>query len=322
MKRLLLTTIISFTSIFGLFGGENAKIENNSINYNGDGSIILTFKATSPDIMVIKHDIEYNTTEFEIQEVKQNSYFNYEYKDATIDENIVNKTILLDSEFAFDSVEYMQLILKPKKNIDSGKIVIKNIEVANSDHKMLNPNGTQLTILLDEDEAKVIKDELIMQNIVIKAIKENKKLSLGICIAVILLIIIKNIIVSTAKTHKPKKNYFTDMKNKQDPVEEKNLEGMELIKKVEEEEKEKPISDDVFKNHYEVFILLFLIGALFSVTTVYAKKDNFQEIRNAILNNAYDKSLDYNKDKKINTIDLVYAIEPDEVYNKGNINFK
>lgn len=97
---------------------------------------------------------------------------------------------------------------------------------------------------------------------------------------------------------------------------------MELIKKVEEEEKEKPISDDVFKNHYEVFILLFLIGALFSVTTVYAKKDNFQEIRNAILNNTYDKSLDYNKDKKINTIDLVYAIEPDEVYNKGNINFK
>lgn len=322
MKRLLLTTIISFTSIFGLFGGENAKIENNSINYNGDGSIILTFKATSPDIMVIKHDIEYNTTEFEIQEVKQNSYFNYEYKDATIDENIVNKTILLDSEFAFDSVEYMQLILKPKKNIDSGKIVINNIEIANSDHKMLNPNGTQLTILLDEDEAKVIKDELIMQNIVIKSIKENKKLSLGICIAVILLIIIKNIIVSTAKTHKPKKNYFTDMKNKQDPVEEKNLEGMELIKKVEEEEKEKPISDDVFKNHYEVFILLFLIGALFSVTTVYAKKDNFQEIRNAILNNTYDKSLDYNKDKKINTIDLVYAIEPDEVYNKGNINFK
>lgn len=322
MKRLLLTTIISFTSIFGLFGGENAKIENNSINYNGDGSIILTFKATSPDIMVIKHDIEYNTTEFEIQEVKQNSYFNYEYKDATIDENIVNKTILLDSEFAFDSVEYMQLILKPKKNIDSGKIVINNIEIANSDHKMLNPNGTQLTILLDEHEAKVIKDELIMQNIVIKAIKENKKLSLGICIAVILLIIIKNIIVSTAKTHKPKKNYFTDMKNKQDPVEEKNLEGMELIKKVEEEEKEKPISDDVFKNHYEVFILLFLIGALFSVTTVYAKKDNFQEIRNAILNNTYDKSLDYNKDKKINTIDLVYAIEPDEVYNKGNINFK
>ena len=322
MKRLLLTTIISFTSIFGLFGGENAKIENNSINYTGDGSIILTFKATSSDIMVIKHDIEYNTTEFEIQEVKQNSYFNYEYKDATIDENIVNKTILLDSEFAFDSVEYMQLILKPKKNIDSGKIVIKNIEVANSDHKMLNPNGTQLTILLDEDEAKVIKDELIMQNIVIKAIKENKKLSLGICIAVILLIIIKNIIVSTAKTHKPKKNYFTDMKNKQDPVEEKNLEGMELIKKVEEEEKEKPISDDVFKNHYEIFILLFLIGALFSVTTVYAKKDNFQEIRNAILNNAYDKSLDYNKDKKINTIDLVYAIEPDEVFNKGNINFK
>lgn len=322
MKRLLLTTIISFTSIFGLFGGENAKIENNSINYNGDGSIILTFKATSPDIMVIKHDIEYNTTEFEIQEVKQNSYFNYEYKDATIDENIVNKTILLDSEFAFDSVEYMQLILKPKKNIDSGKIVINNIEIANSDHKMLNPNGTQLTILLDEDEAKVIKDELIMQNIVIKSIKENKKLSLGICIAVILLIIIKNIIVSTAKTHKPKKNYFTDMKNKQDPVEEKNLEGMELIKKVEEEEKEKPISDDVFKNHYEVFILLFLIGALFSVTIVYAKKDNFQEIRNAILNNTYDKSLDYNKDKKINTIDLVYAIEPDEVYNKGNINFK
>lgn len=322
MKRLLLTTIISFTSIFGLFGGENAKIENNSINYNGDGSIILTFKATSPDIMVIKHDIEYNTTEFEIQEVKQNSYFNYEYKDATIDENIVNKTILLDSEFAFDSVEYMQLILKPKKNIDSGKIVIKNIEIANSDHKMLNPNGTQLTILLDEDEAKVIKDELIMQNIVIKSIKENKKLSLGICIAVILLIIIKNIIVSTAKKHKPKKNYFTDMKNKQDPFEEKNLEGMELIKKIEEEEKEKPISDDVFKNHYEVFILLFLIGALFSVTTVYAKKDNFQEIRNAILNNTYDKSLDYNKDKKINTIDLVYAIEPDEVYNKGNINFK
>ena len=152
MKRLLLTTIISFTSIFGLFGGENAKIENNSINYTGDGSIILTFKATSSDIMVIKHDIEYNTTEFEIQEVKQNSYFNYEYKDATIDENIVNKTILLDSEFAFDSVEYMQLTLKPKKNIDSGKIVIKNIEIANSDHKMLKPNGTQLTILLDEDE--------------------------------------------------------------------------------------------------------------------------------------------------------------------------
>ena len=175
MKRLLLATIISFTGVFGLFGKENAKIENNSITYAGNGSVILTFKATSPDLMVIKHDIEYNTTEFEIEEIKENSYFNYEYKDATKEDNIVNKTILLDSEYSFDSIEYLQLKLKPKNNIESGKITIKNIEIANDDHKMLKPNGTQLTILLNDEEAKVIKEELIMQNVVIKAIRENKK---------------------------------------------------------------------------------------------------------------------------------------------------
>lgn len=323
MRRVLLAAIVSFTSIFGIFGGDNAKIENNNINYASDGSIILTFKATSPDMMVLKHDIEYNSNEFEIEKVQQNKYFNYEYKDTTGDKNIVTKTILLDSEYSFDSIEYMQLYLKPKENIESGTITIKNIELANSDHKRLKASGTKLTIILDEEEAKVVKEELVMQNIIVKAIRENKKLSLTICIAIILLIIIKNIIQSNVKKNKSKKDYFTDMKTVQNPFEEQNeSEGIELIKKVEKEESEKPINDDIFKNHYEVFILLFLIGAIFTVTTVYAKKDNVQDVRNGILNKTYDKSLDYNSDKKLNVIDLVYAIEPNEVQNRGNINFK
>lgn len=324
MKKLLILPLVSFFSFFGLFGNSTNTLENNSIYYGDDDTIILTFKAQSSDVMAIKHEIEYNTEEFTLEEVIPNSYFNYEYKDTNGENNIVTKTVLFDSVYAFDSIEYMKLKLKPKDNITEGTIKIDKIEFGNSDHKLVKPNGSLLTLKISGDDLSVYKEELIMQNVIVKTIREHKKTSIAFCIAVIALIIIKNIAVSIFKATTKKRKYFTDMKEPVDKEEKRieEQEGIELIREVEKEEKENPISDDIFKGKYEIFILLFLVGSLLMTTHVFAKTDNAKDIRNAIINQTYSEDLDYNKDKKINVIDLVYAIEPEEIVNKGNINFK
>ncbi|MBP5684041.1 MAG: hypothetical protein J6X02_02150, partial [Bacilli bacterium] len=126
------------------------------------------------------------------------------------------------------------------------------------------------------------------------------------------------------KNKQKNKKYFTDMKTPEQIVEEiSNEEGIELIKKVESEEVNNPISDDIFKGKYEVFILLLLVGSLFTFAKVSAISEYTQEIRTSILNNSiYNEKYDLNSDRKINLIDLIYAVESKDTVNKGDINFK
>ena len=120
------------------------------------------------------------------------------------------------------------------------------------------------------------------------------------------------------------RKYFTDMKSTDEEINQiANEEGIELIRKVESEEKDNPISDDVYKGKYEVFILLLLIGSLFTFTKVSAISEYTQAIRESIVyKKTYTEKCDLNRDKKINIIDLVYAIESKDTVNKGDINFK
>jgi hypothetical protein len=163
-----------------------------------------------------------------------------------------------------------------------------------------------------------------MQNPIVKYIRSHKKIVLIICGIVLLLIIINNIRRKQKNLQNKKKKYFTDMKTPEQQIEEiSNEEGIELIQKVESEEKDNPISDDVFKGKYEVFILLLLVGSLFGITKVLAINENTQSIRETIVNKkTYTQKCDLNRDNKVNIIDLVYALESKNTVNKGDINFK
>lgn len=323
MKNLILGTILSIASIFGFGYSKNTNLDANTIRDAGNNSIIIGFKVQSADLMAIKHTIEYNPNEFTIEEINANSYFHKEQVETINNENKVI-TILLDSENSFNSIEYMELKIKPVSNINEGTIKIDNVEVANSNHKIEKAAGTVLTVLIDEDNYKLYKEEIIMQNAIIKYIRSNKKMFLIISGIILILIIINNVRKTIKKSKQRNKKYFTDMKTPQQTVEEiANEEGIELIKKVEEEEKEHPISDDVFKGKYEVFIFLLLIGSLFTFAKVSAVSEYTQDIRKAIINNSvYNEKLDLNSDKKVNLIDLIYAIESKDTTNKGDINFK
>ena len=323
MKNIALGLILSITSLFGFGYSENTKIDANSIRDAGDNSVIITFKVQSPDVMVVKHDIEYNPEEFDIDALNNNSYFHLETSEST---NGDKKTItfLFDSENSFNSVEYLELKLRPKNDIKEGTLKLDNIEIANSNHKIEKAAGTYLTIKIDEESYKLLKEEIIMQNPIIKYIRSNKKKVLIICGIVLLIIIINNIRLKSKEYKNKHKKYFTDMKTQEQTLEEiSNEEGIELIKKVESEEQSNPISDDVFKGKYEVFILLLLIGTLFTFTKVSAVSEYTQDIRETIVNNrGYTEKCDLNRDKKVNLIDLVYAIESKGTVNKGDINFK
>ena len=323
MKKLVLGLILSITSIFGFGYSQNTKIDANSIRDAGDNSVVITFKVQSPDLMVIKHDIEYNPDEFEIDSINNNSYFHLEKAEKTEGDK-KKLTLLFDSENSFNSIEYLELKLKPKNDITKGTIRLDNVEVANSNHKIEKATGSILTVEISDDNYKLLKEEIIMQNPIIKYIRSNKKLVLVICGVVLAIIIIHNVQLKIKKNKEKNKKYFTDMKTPEEKVEEiANEEGIELIQKVESEEKENPISDDIFKGKYEVFILLLLVGSLFTLTKVSAISEYTQSIRETIVNNkTYTEKCDLNRDKKINLIDLVYAVESKDTVNKGDINFK
>ena len=323
MKKLLLATVLSITSIFGFGYSKNTTLDANTIRDAGNNTITIGFKVQSPDLMAIKHTIEYNPTEFEIIDINANSYFHKEQVENEAGEN-KKITVLLDSENSFNSIEYMELNIKPITKTNQGTIKIDNIEVANSNHKIEKTAGTILTVTIDDDNYKLFKEEIIMQNPIIKYIRENKKMVLTICGIVLLIIIINNVRKKIKKNKQKNKKYFTDMKTPEQIVEEiSNEEGIELIKKVESEEVNNPISDDIFKGKYEVFILLLLVGSLFTFAKVSAISEYTQEIRTSILNNSvYNEKYDLNSDKKINLIDLIYAVESKDTVNKGDINFK
>ncbi len=323
MKNMFLGLILSISSILGFGYSSNTKIDANSIRDAGDNSVVITFKAQSPDLMVIKHEIEYNPNEFEIDSINNNSYFHLETSE-TIDENKKIVTILLDSTNSFNSIEYLELKLRPKNDIKQGTLKIDNIEVANSNHKIEKADGSYLTVIVEEDNYKLLKEEILMQNPIVKYIRSNKKQVLIVCGIILLIIIIHNVKLKIDKNKMKNKKYFTDMKTQEQQIEEtQNEEGIELIQKVESQEQENPISDDVFKGKYEVFILLLLVGSLFTFAKVYAESEYAQEIRDTIINyKVYTEKCDLNKDKKVNLIDLVYAIETKDTVNKGDINFK
>ena len=191
MKKLLLATVLSITSIFGFGYSKNTTLDANTIRDAGNNTITIGFKVQSPDLMAIKHTIEYNPQEFEVLSITANSYF---HKEQVENESGENKkiTVLLDSENSFNSIEYMELNIKPIAKINQGTIKIDNIEVANSNHKIEKTAGTILTVNIDDDNYKLFKEEIIMQNPIIKYIRENKKLVLTICgIVLIIIIIIK-----------------------------------------------------------------------------------------------------------------------------------
>lgn len=323
MKKLLLTTVLSITSIFGFGYSKNTTLDANTIRDAGNDTITIGFKVQSPDLMAIKHTIEYNPGEFEVISITANSYFHKEQIENESGENKII-TVLLDSENSFNSIEYMELNIKPVTTTNQGTIKIDNIEVANSNHKIEKTSGTILTVTIDDENYKLFKEEIIMQNPIIKYIRENKKLVLTICGIVLIIIIINNVRKKINKVKEKKRNYFTDMKTPEQKVEEiANEEGIELIKKVESEEVNNPISDDVFKGKYEIFVLLLLVGSLFTFAKVSAISEYTQDIRTSILNNSvYNEKYDLNSDKKVNLIDLIYAIESRDTVNKGDINFK
>ena len=323
MKKLLLATVLSITSIFGFGYSKNTTLDANTIRDAGNDTITIGFKVQSPDLMAIKHTIEYNPKEFEVISITANSHFHKEQIEKESGENKII-TVLLDSENSFNSIEYMELNIKPVTTTNQGTIKIDNIEVANSNHKIEKTSGTILTVTIDDENYKLFKEEIIMQNPIIKYIRENKKLVLTICGIVLIIIIINNVRKKVNKIKEKKKNYFTDMKTPEQTVDEiSNEEGIELIKKVESEEVNNPISDDVFKGKYEIFILLLLVGSLFTFAKVSAISEYTQDIRTSILNNSvYNEKYDLNSDKKVNLIDLIYAIESKDTVNKGDINFK
>ncbi|MCR5482829.1 MAG: hypothetical protein K6E99_00250 [Bacilli bacterium] len=323
MKNMFLGLILSISSILGFGYSSNTKIDANSIRDAGDNSVVITFKAQSPDLMIIKHEIEYNPNEFEIDSINKNSYFHLETSEK-INEDKKIVTILLDSTNSFNSIEYLELKLRPKNDIKQGTIKIDNIEVANSNHKIEKADGSYLTVIVDEDNYKLLKEEILMQNPLVKYIRSNKKQVLIVCGIILLIIIIHNVKLKIDKNKMKNKKYFTDMKTQEQRIEEtQNEEGIELIQKVESQEQENPISDDVFKGKYEVFILLLLVGSLFTFAKVSAESEYAQEIRETIINyKGYTEKCDLNKDKKVNLIDLVYAIETKDTVNKGDINFK
>ena len=323
MKNLVLGLILGITSIFGFGYSQNTKIDANSIRDAGDNSLIISFKAQSPDLMVIKHELEYNPDEFEIEDLDNNTYFHLETSEYT-EKDKKTVTLLFDSENSFNSIEYLELKLKPKNNIKSGTIKLDNVEIANSNHKIEKAAGTILTIEIDDENYKLLKEEIIMQNPIIKYIRSNKKFVLIICGIVLLIIIFNNTRKKIKESKTKNRKYFTDMKSTDEEINQiANEEGIELIRKVESEEKDNPISDDVYKGKYEVFILLLLIGSLFTFTKVSAISEYTQAIRESIVyKKTYTEKCDLNRDKKINIIDLVYAIESKDKVNKGDINFK
>ncbi len=323
MKKIVLGLILSITSIFGFGYSKNATIDANSIRDAGENTLIITFKVQSPDLMVIKHTLEYNPNDFDIEGINNNSYFHLE-KAETTNEDKKTLTLLFDSENSFNSIEYLELKLKPKNNIKSSVIKLDNVEIANSNHKIEKAAGSYLTIEIDEDNYRLLKEEIIMQNPIIKFLRSHKKIVLIICGIVLAIIIGNNIRLKIKKEKSKNKKYFVDMKTEAQKIEEiANEEGIELIQKVESEEKENPISDDIYKGKYEIFILLLLIGSLFTLTKVSAISEYTQDIRESIVNKkTYTEKCDLNRDNKINIIDLVYAIESKDTVNKGDINFK
>ena len=226
-------------------------------------------------------------------------------------------------------------------------VIVYKIHTTDLDYKYESVYGSTFEITTDDQDAKVVKKEHSIQNQISEWVTENKKTILTVLVSVLVLLIVysilKNIIIKVKQSKNPfkevkqrkslfkkeePKQYFTDQPNQLNSAEQKleDQQAVEDLKEIEEKEKYDPISDDVFKGKYEVFIILLLVASLFVGKAVLADETQdkkLEQIRDVIVNNkTYVSSLDIDQDKKVTIVDMLYIIGTEDVTNKGYIKFK
>lgn len=343
MKHLLIG-FLSFFSLFNFSTQGDTDFDLSKIDYIDD-NVIIVLKATSDNMMVIEQDFKYNPDEFELISVEANKYFTYSEGKEKTDGNMKSIKMLFDSNYAFKSVEYAQIKLKPKNDEQTGTIIVDNIHSSDLDYKYETVYGSKFEIITDNQEAKVIKQEYTFQNQLFTWVDENRPTILVVLFSFLgFLVVFKIIGLIVRKVRESKnpfkevkqkpalfkkvepKQYFTDQANAVNTQQQQlaDQQAQEDLKEIEDKEKVDPISDDVFKGKYEVFILLLLVTSLFIGKAVFAaEKADLNQLRDVIVNEkSYVSSLDYNKDKKNNIVDIVHAIGTTDVTNKGYISFE
>ena len=345
MKHLLVG-ILTFFSLFNFTVQGDTDFDMSSIDYV-DENVTISLNMTSDNLMIIEQEFKYNKDEYELVKVEPNKYMTYTAGEEKTEGKYTTIKMLFDSKYAFKSIEYAQITLKPKKENQTGTVIVDKIHTTDLDYKYESVYGSTFEITTDDKDAKVVKKEHSIQNQISEWVTENKKTILTVLVSVLVLLIVysisKNIIIKVKQSKNPfkevkqkkslfkkeePKQYFTDQPNQLNPAEQKleDQQAVEDLKEIEEKEKYDPISDDVFKGKYEVFIILLLVASLFVGKAVLADETQdkkLEQIRDAIVNDkTYVSSLDIDQDKKVTIVDMLYIIGTEDVTNKGFIKFK
>lgn len=345
MKHLLVG-ILTFFSLFNFTVQGDTDFDMSSIDYV-DENVTISLNMTSDNLMIIEQEFKYNKDEYELVKVEPNKYMTYTAGEEKTEGKYTTIKMLFDSKYAFKSIEYAQITLKPKKENQTGTVIVDKIHTTDLDYKYESVYGSTFEITTDDKDAKVVKKEHSIQNQISEWVTENKKTILTVLVSVLVLLIVysilKNVIINVRQSKNPfkevkqkkslfkkeePKQYFTDQPNQLNSAEQKleDQQAVEDLKEIEEKEKYDPISDDVFKGKYEVFIILLLVASLFVGKAVLADETQdkkLEQIRNVIVNDkTYVSSLDIDQDKKVTIVDMLYIIGTEDVTNKGYIKFK
>lgn len=345
MKHLLVG-ILTFFSLFNFTVQGDTDFDMSSIDYV-DENVTISLNMTSDNVMIIEQEFKYNKDEYELVKVEPNKYMTYTAGEEKTEGKYTTIKMLFDSKYAFKSIEYAQITLKPKKENQTGTVILDKIHTTDLDYKYESVYGSTFEITTDDKDAKVVKKEHSIQNQISEWVTENKKTILTVLVSVLVLLIVysisKNIIIKVKQSKNPfkevkqkkslfkkeePKQYFTDQPNQLNSAEQKleDQQAVEDLKEIEEKEKYDPISDDVFKGKYEVFIILLLVASLFvgkAVLAVETQDKKLEQIRDVIVNDkTYVSSLDIDQDKKVTIVDMLYIIGTEDVTNKGYIKFK
>ena len=345
MKHLLVG-IVTFFSLFNFTVQGDTDFDMSSIDYV-DEHVTISLNMTSDNLMIIEQEFKYNKDEYELVKVEPNKYMTYTAGEEKTEGKYTTIKMLFDSKYAFKSIEYAQITLKPKKENQTGTVIVDKIHTTDLDYKYESVYGSTFEITTDDKDAKVVKKEHSIQNQISEWVTENKKTILTVLVSVLVLLIVysilKSIIIKVRQSKNPfkevkqkkslfkkeePKQYFTDQPNQLNSAEQKleDQQAVEDLKEIEEKEKYDPISDDVFKGKYEVFIILLLVASLFVGKAVIADETQdkkLEQIRDVIVNDkTYVSSLDIDQDKKVTIVDMLYIIGTEDVTNKGYIKFK
>ncbi len=345
MKHLLVG-ILTFFSLFNFTVQGDTDFDMSSIDYV-DENVTISLNMTSDNLMIIEQEFKYNKDEYELVKVEPNKYMTYTAGEEKTEGKYTTIKMLFDSKYAFKSIEYAQITLKPKKENQTGTVIVDKIHTTDLDYKYESVYGSTFEITTDDKDAKVVKKEHSIQNQISEWVTENKKTILTVLVSVLVLLIVysilKNVIINVRQSKNPfkevkqkkslfkkeePKQYFTDQPNQLNSAEQKleDQQAAEDLKEIEEKEKYDPISDDVFKGKYEVFIILLLVASLFVGKAVLADETQdkkLEQIRDVIVNDkTYVSSLDIDQDKKVTIVDMLYIIGTEDVTNKGYIKFK